>query len=401
MGLKLVTEEYETPNRDTTDKGSSRESSREGWSALQRRESSTVIGWLHRERMLGKAFDALAAGLREVLDADARTASDAREVWAVASAVMARCNEPATYTMRGANVAYAWLHLLDRYVRTWLALVRLLRDGFLPMGKHGVRVLDVGTGPGPSAFATHDFYVALAAHSECVGSAHWRQPPELTCVERVCAMNHFRHVLSEALAVKGAPRSVLAMAGGLTDFAAVRPREERRELERRLRGQYEECYTSDRDEWHEEPTYTAEEANRKANAHRRYRLFTFSNFLTTLDTVSAFQSNVEAILSDAHPGSVVLMIGGKGRGYPKIQERIARLAKAGGFRRSISPVEVAGGDARMDGRLAEEARWFYGRLKDLAGPLPAYDDVTQGLLDELEGREPMNFRSSAVRAFRK
>ena len=359
------------------------------------------MGWLDREQRLGKGFDALSDGLREVLDAHARTAADARHVWGTASAVMARCNDPATYSMRGANVAYAWLHLLDRYVRTWLALERLLGDSLLPMGRHGVQVLDIGAGPGPSAFATHDFYVALAAFSGSVGNARWHQPPKLTCVEQSCSMNRFRGVLAETLTVRGAPRSILAMTDWLTDFETVSPREARRELETCLRGQYEEYYDSDRDEWHDEPTYTAEEANREANAHRRYRLFTFSNFLTTLATVDALQSNVEEILSDAQPGSVVLMIGGKGKNYTKIQKRMAQLAKAGGFRRSNSPVEVASRDTRMEGRLAEEARWFYGRLKDLAGTLPPYDDLTHALVDELEGREPLDFGSSAVHAFRK
>ena len=396
-----MTEEDERPNQDTADGESSRESLREGWSGLQRREGATVMGWLYRERRLGKGFDALADGLREILDTKARTAADACDVWGAASAVMARCNKLATYLMRGADVAYAWLHLLDRYVRTWLALERLLVDGLLPMGKHGVRVLDIGTGPGPSAFATHDFYVALAAYSGSAGKARWHQPPELTCVEEVCAMNRFRGVLSETLAVKGAPTSILAMTAWLTDFKTVSPREERRDLETRLRGQYEEYYDNDRDERHDEPIYTAEEANREANAHRRYRLFTFSNFLTTLDTVKALQSNVEEVLSDARPGSVVLMIGGRGKNYPKIQKRMAQLAKAGGFRRSSSSVEVASGHARMEGRLAEEARWFYGHLKDLAGTLPPYDDVTHDLVDELEGRKPMEFSLSAVHAFRK
>ena len=388
-------------NERSTQARVDREMSREGWSGLQRREGAAVLGWLDREERLGKGFDALAMGLREILNAHVRSASDAREVWEAASAVMAKCNDAETYSVRGADAAYGWLHLLDRYVRTWLALERLLAHGLLPMGKHGVRVLDVGTGPGPSAFATHDFYNALTGYAASVDGVRWQQPSAVTCVERSGAMNHFRHVLSEILAVHGAPQSILAMASGLSDFATVRPSVERRDLERRLRDQYEDYYDDELDEWYDEPTHTAEEANREANAHRRYRLFTFSNFLTTLDTVSTFQGNLEDLLTDAQPGATLLMIGGKGNEYPEIHKRMSRLAEAGGFRRSNPPVDVGVGDVRLDGRLAEEARWFHGRLKGLAGDLLAYDAVTRHLLDELEGRKRMDFRSSAVHAFRK
>ena len=276
-----------------------------GWTGLQRLEGEAVLGWLDREQRLHRGFDTLAKGLRETLRRQLRTATDAREIWQAVPAVTARCNDPATYLKRQVGAAYGWLHLLDRYVRTWLALEHLLRDRLLPMGRYGVRVLDVGTGPGPSAFVTHDFYAALEDYARIADAGRWRQPPDVTCVEPAITMNHFRHVLAEALTVNGAPRSILAMAGGLDDFSSVRPRQERRELEARLRDGYEEYYDSERDEWHADPTHTAEEANLAANSYRRYRLFTFSNFLTTLDTVATFQADVEEILKDAQPGSVL------------------------------------------------------------------------------------------------
>ena len=80
--------------------------------------------------------------------------------------------------MTGAESAYAWIHLPDRYVRTWLALEVLVERCLLPMGKEGVRALDVGTGPGPSAFATHDFYAAMMRYADITGRERWRQPRE-------------------------------------------------------------------------------------------------------------------------------------------------------------------------------------------------------------------------------
>ena len=386
-----------SPGKKITD----RKPSREGWTRLQRRGGASVLKWLDSERRLRAGFDALAEALRKFLVMEVQTPTEARDVWQRTSAVVTRCSELETYSKRGANTAYSWLHLLDRYVRTWLALEQLLLDRLLPMGKYGIGVLDVGTGPGPSAFATHDFYVALSNYSGSSGDTRWRQPPQVTCVEQAGTMNYLRHNLTEMLAVHGAPKSVIAMADSITDFAKVQPRKDRRKLEQRLRSRYEECYDIYRDEWYNEPIYTAGEAKQEANARHRYRLFTFSNFFTTLDTVSAYQSNLEEILSDAQRGSVLLIVGGKHSDYPKINEQIALLAKNSGFRRRNSPSEVASSDVQMDARLADESRWFYSHLRDLAGPLSAYDEVTQCLLDELEGRKSMRFSSSAIHAFRK
>lgn len=146
-------------------------------------------------------------------------------------------------------------------------------------------------------------------------------------------MNHLRHAIAERLAGNGAPPSVLEMAGGLHDFSGILPTQERAQLNSSLRNQYHEYYDDRRDEWQADPTHTPEEANREANAYRRYRLFTFSNFLTTPDTVAKFGTNLEDILADANAGSVLLMMGGRGGVYPTIHIRMDQLADAGGFRR--------------------------------------------------------------------
>ena len=65
------------------------------------------------------------------------------------------------------------------------------------MGKYGVRALDVGTGPGPAAFAILDFYTAMSEFSEITYRPRWRQPPYVTCVELDRNANHFRHLLAE------------------------------------------------------------------------------------------------------------------------------------------------------------------------------------------------------------
>ena len=269
------------------------------------------------------------------------------------------------------------------------------------MGKLGIRALDVGTGPGPSAFATHDFFAAMEEYALATASAHWRQPPDITCVECAPGMNHIRHLLAERLAITGTPHSVLAMTGGLHDFGSLHPARERRQLENKLRNQYDEYFNEHRGEWDADPVYTSEEANREASSHHRYRLFTFSNFLTTLDMVSTFQDNIEEILADAHAGSVLLMIGARRGYYPTIRERIAKLAEVSRFQRHNDTGVVASAHAELDQRLSKEVRSFYHRLKQLAVELPANGSDGAKLRCELEDHCPMTFKPSTVFAFRK
>jgi hypothetical protein len=183
----------EYPDASTTD------APHRGWTDLQRREGQAVLQWLHGEQRLRNGFVALATALRATLSEHVRTASEARAVCDAVPAVLERCDDPDTYKMRSAGIAYAWLHLLDRYARTWLGLEYLLLQGLLPMGRYGVRVLDVGTGPGPSAFATHDFYAALENYAPGADASDWQQPSDITCVECAPSMNRIRHFLAEHL----------------------------------------------------------------------------------------------------------------------------------------------------------------------------------------------------------
>lgn len=372
-----------------------------GWTGLQRQEGRGFLQWLKKDQALRTGFDDLAGALRLLLRAWVRTEDAVCEVWAAVPAVMGQCDEPATYEKRGAARAYAWIHLLDRYVRTWLALQRLVEQAILPMGREGVRVLDVGTGPGPSAFALHDFFAAMVRYGEGTGNQQWRQPAQLTCVESAPEMDHFRHHLAERLVTQGVARTVLDMCSHVSDFETINPGKERQKTNERLRDAYEEYYDEDSAEWFSELSYTPEEANRAANSLHRYRLFSFSNFLTETDAVACFRQNLVDILSDARPGSVLLLVGGKGGDYPQIYREVAGLARETGFSREAESGTVACSDAGMDGLVHAEQAWFYRRLREIGGDLAVESDITKNLVREFEGVKASRFSASAVRAWRK
>ena len=268
------------------------------------------------------------------------------------------------------------------------------------MGKYGVNALDVGTGPGPSAFAIHDFYKAMVDFSSIQSNPKWSQPANVTCVEFDSSTNHFRHILAEVMFEHGqrASEGVLAMCFNLKDFGALEPTRERKEYLRSLPMAQYDYFDDVRGEWHSEQEYLPDEVHVMAGALHRYRLITFSNFLTSVKTVRRFETNLIDVLHDAAPGSVLLVLGGKQEPYPEVYSYVDRLAGPAGFEQKISGATVSCSERTVADRVHKEQRAFYQHLQGLS---KNGDDATRELRAEFERPESPNFPSSEIRAYRK
>ena len=357
-----------------------------GWTALQRKEGSDFLAWIKEHQILRKKFDVLANGLRILLTESVRTAGDGCNVWKAVPAALSRCNEQSTYEMPKAPETYAWLHLLDRYVRTWLALELLVKKSCIAMGEDGVRALDIGTGPGPSGFAVHDFYTAMVEFSELYNNLKWRQPPHITCVELDSGTNSLRHRLAETMFMQSRSedsRGVLAMCYSLPNFAEILPKQERKKRFQHFLNEENSYYNELTNDWVSDPSFSSEEANYMAQQLHRYRLFIFSNFLTDSDTVKSFEPNLVEILQDANPGSVLLILGGSGEPYPGIYRFVDELAKLAGFELKVRGGEVSTSVSEVADRVYEEGQWFYRLLKGLI-PYEGDDKLTRKVCKRFE-----------------
>ena len=372
----------------------------QGWTSLLRQEGPDFLKWVKDQRVLSTKFDVLAKALSSLLRDSIRTSEQASDVWMAVPAVLCRCNEKATYKKPGAACAYAWLHLLDRYVRTWVALELLVEKNCLPMGKNGVRALDVGTGPGPSAFAIHDFYASMIEFSRTRDNSKWRQPSHVTCVEFDRNTNHLRHLLAEIMFEQAQRESegVLAMCHALADFGKLEPTRERQEYLQALRYAQDEYFDEVAGQWTSDSRYLPDEASYIAQSQHRYRLITFSNFLTTVKTVKCFEPNLVDVLRDAAPGTVLLVLGGKGGPYPKVYEYTDRLAKPAGFEIEIHGATVSCTGSEVADRVYAEGRLLYEFLQGLS---QNEDDATKRVREEFEGQAPFKFPSSEIRVYRK
>lgn len=370
-----------------------------GWTDLLRRNGPELLQWLSARSALHINFNAFATALQTLLFSRISTSDDARDVWDATPAVLSQCNEQSTYEMDGAPYAYAWLYLLDRYARTWRALEHLVAASCLPLARNGVRVLDVGTGPGPAAFATYDFYAAMTQFSQDRGLPQFNQPPAITCVEFDRGTNHLRHHLAEVLFGQTDRQNtgVLAMCDALSDFRDIAPSEERARLKSRLLWEEDEYFNEDRNEWDSESRYSAAEANNIAQSLYRYRLIIFSNFLTTVGATRSFELNMIDVLSDAQPGSVILVLGGKGGPYPTIYDYVDGLATGSDFQLVVADQPVSSADTAVADAVFAEGAAFYKHLQCLA--LDSSEDTRLVRQHFTGNRQPA--ATSHIRAYRK
>lgn len=360
-----------------------------------RREGAHFLAWLSDNAILAEKFSTCATVLSESMLSAISTAEDARRVWDGVPRALSHCDPETMHEDWGVVLAYAWLHFLERYVRTWKALEHLVHECCLPMASKGVRALDVGSGLGPTAFAIHDFYSTMVEFANATGRPLWRQPVEVTCIENGHGFNDARHHLAEMMCLQSQLPSVLSICSNLGDFKRFRPREERKERFRYLRSAEEEFFDDLRGQWTAEPLYTAAEASYMAQALHRYRLFSFANFFTTNDEVLEFKENLKDSFRDASPGSVLLMMGGKENNYPQIYSRLQQLAVGAGFRQ-VASTRVSSSDSEVADRVYEAGQQLYRHLQDLA---PNEDDSTKAVRRYFEGEGCSP--SSNLLAFRK
>ena len=369
-----------------------------GWTNFLRHQGLDFLKWIEEENILLSKFDALATALYSLLHGRICTAKAAQNVWRAVPDVLARCNEQDTYEKPGAADAYAWLHLLERYVRTWLALEKLVKARCIPLAKHGIHALDVGTGPGPSAFAVHDFYSAMTKFSEQTGNSKWCQPADVTCVELSRNTNWLRHHLAEIIYARSQHKSkgVIKMCHAWPNFGKIMPRQQREERRKRL---LDDVYCDEvlgvEESWH-----SPGEAHQIAQSLHRYRLITFSNFLTTENTVNKFKPNLVDIFRDAHPGTVILVLGAKGKHYPTIYKEVDHIAKQAGFQLKIAGKRISAQDSAIADRIFKEGLQFYKHLQCLAPNKNPEKKVTQKVCEEFENGK-LCFSSSQLRAYRK
>lgn len=284
--------------------------------------------WLRESGQGEIALQRIAAHLADFLisrinNAAAEWAEAPVEFWNRIPDVRSCCSDVETFTRPWAVEAYAYVHLLQRYRRTWATLEYLTELAVLPLGTRGVRVLDVGTGPAPALYAIDDFYEALSTFAKRFDVPELNlPPPQLACVEHSQNMVWFFHCFSEFSGRRGPFGPIVDDFSGL-DLAS------RRAL---FRSQNEtERYWHEETEQYEE-IYDPVSASAEAERLFRYRLVVLSNFLTVESDLERFEAELRKLFEDLKAGGIVLVLGATGDSYQKVYERLSSLALESGLR---------------------------------------------------------------------
>ena len=172
-------------------------SSRWGWAKVMAEEGPDFIAWLGGDSVLRGKITITARAISQLLLAEIDTEIAARKFWHGVPRALSHESPETMHEDWGIVRVYVWLHFLERYARTWSALKYLVEECRLPMGRDGVKTLDVGAGLGPVAFAIHDFYAAMLEFAEVTDHPKWHQPPDITCVEPATGFNAMRTLLWE------------------------------------------------------------------------------------------------------------------------------------------------------------------------------------------------------------
>jgi hypothetical protein len=333
------------------------------WHKLLLSYGGQFLKWLNDSRAEVRALDLLANQLADFIIGRIETmrrewSRAPVEFWRQIPVVLQCCNQPEIFEQPFATEAYAYVHLLERYRRTWASLKYLTYVGVLPLGARGVKALDIGTGPAPALYAIADFYQILTEFAELSNIPQLRVPaPELDCIERSQSMLMFSHHFWEFCKRSGPFGPAFNDFTGL-DLEAVRRWHQ-------CKNEYVEWWDSETGQYEE--IYSPFTASAFANSLFRYRLLVFSNFLTLESDVEKYTPELRDLFSDLNPGAVVIVLGSTGDSYQKIYEQVAtiareaRLLEAGWHTDELGPIEPQKEAARII-KLAQNRvyRWLEG-----------------------------------------
>jgi hypothetical protein len=297
--------------------------SRAGWRYQLKENGPAFLAWLDEDGIFDRVFELLATDLQDFL-LDLLDDTTGSIFMKAIPDVMGKCNDE-IYDLPFRPEAYAFMHLLERYRRTWRVLEELTRTGDLPLARYGVRTLDVGTGPAPVLYAVNDFYGALRHFAGAHRIESLRLPdPELSAVEGSAGMRFFIHRFSEWARRTGGP-----FHADWTDFAEFDPAGRRAD---RLRARVAQI--ADEDDTSEAFARSWIDQNEGwLQGADTYRLCFFSNFLTTPEVLERFQERVDAAFRAVTSGGVVVITGADAYKYRPIYKAIQATADAAGFRR--------------------------------------------------------------------
>ncbi|MRW84872.1 hypothetical protein GJ698_12345 [Pseudoduganella sp. FT26W] len=236
-------------------------------------------------------------------------------------------------------IAYAGLHLVDRYGRIMQVLEYLLRVGRLPIRKTRVSILEVGSGPAPALYATRDFY-AMLHEWPARGEVEVANVKVADSLERGDAWDRTLHYLSEYLMLARQETNPMALPfqRAIHDLSGFKVKTRHNEA------------VAERAHWIRHEFDSADEYISSAAAFKiayeegvhapsAYDMIFMCNFLTQTEMAERFETELLDLANSLTPGGVLVVMGGVGASYPEIYEKVRNIARSAKLT-DVSPTEV-------------------------------------------------------------
>jgi hypothetical protein len=309
-------------------------------------------------------------------------------------------------------MAYFILHLADRYGRGTQALELLLAEGWLPIRRGRMAVLDVGGGPAPGLYAAVDLYDDLAAWAGSTG-----QPVLPARVSRAHVLDrgaawdqllhHFsEHLLGARQTLPGelaAPRLPFrryhAELGGFSVLGAHHA--ERARIQRAISREYDlaDEPISPGMAWqlaYQEPT----------DAPSAYDLIVICYFLTNTTMTEALRAELAGLARLLTSGGVLLVLGGTRDARQAIHTAVNELATTAGLRPlpAVSRQLEANPDPVLRDLIATQVRAAVSDIGSAASP-EVWAKVERKLRrivpDDVDHDRPFTMPQFQILAFRR
>lgn len=280
-----------------------------------------------------------AEAIVQTLHQDGHQFAESGELASKLPSVLTSCDH-LTFDDSVEALAYAGLHLLDRYGRVSQVLEYLIHIGRLPLRIGGARVLEVGAGPAPALYATRDFYAALLRWPG-VGDVKFGPLAAFDTLDRGRAWDSFLHHLSESLmGIRNGALAdgQLAFGRSIHDFTGfdVRERHHRSVAHNaaRIAREFDDADEpiSDATAWQ----MAYEEGVAEPSA---YDLVFLCNFLTQQSMTKRFELELRRLAFSLTPGGLLIVIGGTGDSYPELYSKVRAIAATAKLR-DASPKEA-------------------------------------------------------------
>lgn len=277
-------------------------------------KTQSLLAHQDLQNKAGKRFLELSALLKEHLEKQLESDPElAVKMGSQLMNVLKHCDE-ITYEEEGTAQAYALLHFLNRYHRFQLIFAALDEQGILPKKKSNIDILDVGTGPGPSMFATSDFFSDKLSWKPADRFEHGTCPFTIDYVERSSEFRNWLHHFTEHVnywCPSGLPWQVPFHHGTFFDFRNI-------EFNRN-------CAYYERD--------GDDEIWRKTIQKHRFDIAIFSNFLTTGDQVKSFSKEIEDCARYLRNNGILIIVGAPDRTkkYRAVYKGITEIVLGGKY----------------------------------------------------------------------